>query len=174
MTSALSLAMVITFFSCSSSDKSKDSLTKEFDLPKFFRNEVAALNALQPKIRKTVSKDNISETKQLVIADWNKELANFLTIDLNKPAYKGAFTKDSSANGVRYTFIDSTLDLSLVQVIYKADEPSTIIIKKSTKNLLYNTSEHLEYVKGERYSVEKEQFVKALGNQYYKIEGLIE
>lgn len=164
---------ITTASSCISSVHDKGLLTKEFDFPSFFQQEIGLLNTLQPQVDKTVIKDSTSETKNLVIEDWNKELSSFLSIDLNKPAYRGAYQKDSADNVVIYTFTDSTLDLSSIRVVYKDHIPATLMIKKETKNLLYDTKESLEYVRGKRYSIDKRQNVKILGSHQYKIEGII-
>ncbi len=163
-------------FSCESpsADKKGSLTTAEFDVPSFFQKEIALLNSTKPKIKKTVLKDSISETKELVIADWNKELTSFLAVDLNKAAYRGTFQKDSTGNTVVYTFTDSTIDLSSLKIVYVDHIPTEFTIKKSTQNLLYNTSESLEYIKGKSYSIDKLQSVYMLGSQHYKIAGVIE
>lgn len=157
-----------------SAEKKRNLVAPEFDLPSFFHKEIAALNAAKPKIKKTVQKDSISETKELIIADWNKELTSFLAVDLNKAAYRGAFQKDSTDHTVVYTFTDSSVDLSSLKIVYVDNIPTQFTIKKSTQNLLYNTSENLEYIKGKSYSIDKLQSVYMLGTQHYKIMGIIE
>ncbi|WP_144062615.1 hypothetical protein [Sphingobacterium paucimobilis] len=175
-TQALIGFVVTIFYSCGSpSSPRKNELTvSEFDLPAFFQQEIKSLDISKPTIRKTVSKDSISESKELQIGDWERELASFLTVDLNKPAYRGTYQKDSIANTVTYTFTDSTVDLSVLKIVYTDQIPVSFTIKKSTNNLLYNTSESLEYIKGKRYIIDKVQSVKMLGNRHYRIEGIIE
>lgn len=164
-----------TILSCqTSSSESKNQTVREFDLPSFFQQEVKYLNSSKPKITKTVLKDSVSETKEVIIADWNKELSSFLSVDLNKPAYRGTYIKDSVNNTVTYTFKDSTIDLSLVTIVYNDQIPTILTIKKSTKNLLYNTEENLKYIRRKSYNVIKDQSVRILGNQHYNIEGVIE
>lgn len=158
--------------SCSSPSNKKETI-QEFDIPSFFKKEAQYLNSVKPSVKKTVEKDGISETKDLIIADWDRELANFLSVDLNKSAYEGFLIKDSSENNVKYTFSDSTLDLTSIQIFYIANRPSSFLIKKSTKNLLYQTDETLEYTKDQSYSIDKKQKVKGLAEQHYKITGVI-
>lgn len=146
----------------------------EIDIPAFFQNEIALLNSTKPEVTKTVKKDSVSETKRLIIADWEKELANFTSIDINKAAYRGAYQKDSIGNTVTYNFKDSALDLSSVKIVYDNGIPLIFTIRKATKNLLYDTEENLEYIKGKSYSVDKIQAVKALGSNHYQIKGVIE
>lgn len=176
VTLAIVSLVIAMHSSCGSPSPETKTTTvmQQFDLPSFFQQEIARLDSLQPKIKKTVSEDRVSETKELVIAAWDKELASFLAVDLNKPAYRGTYRKDSIGNTVKYTVTDPSLDLSLLEIVYTDQIPTTFIIKKSTKNLLYNTSEHLEYVKGKRYTIDKLQSVKMLGYRHYRIEGIIE
>lgn len=169
----LSLAAVVS--SCTSAtDQEKKKIDPEFDIPSFFENEIRLLNASKPKVTKTVHKDSISETKQLNIADWEKELANFTSIDLNKPAYQGTYSKDSVGNSVTYTFQDPSVDLSVVKIVYENGAPAVFSIKRANKNLLYDTEEQLEYIKNKSYSVDKTQTVKLLGSQHYHIQGVID
>ncbi|MFD2554698.1 hypothetical protein [Sphingobacterium tabacisoli] len=167
---------VMLSFSCesSSAEKKGNLTTSEFDVPSFFQKEIVLLNTTKPKIKKTVLKDSIFETKELVIADWNKELTSFLAVDLNKAAYRGTFQKDSTGNTVVYTFTDSTVDLSSLKIVYVDNIPTEFSIKKSTQNLLYNTSENLEYIKGKSYTIDKLQSVYMLGAQHYRITGILE
>ncbi|SKB97497.1 hypothetical protein SAMN05660841_03397 [Sphingobacterium nematocida] len=172
--SILCLTAVVASSCNSASNSVHQSTGIEFDIPSFFRNEIELLNSTKPKVTKVVKKDSISETKQLIIADWQKELANFTSIDLNKAAYRGAYQKDSIGNTVTYSFTDSALDLSSVKIVYHNGVPSIFTINKVTKNLLYNTEENLEYIKGESYTIDKIQAVKTLGSHHYQIKGTIE
>lgn len=178
--SKITLMVVLTstiafFISCSNSTSNHEKEhSLEFDLPSFFNREVKLLNSAKPIVKKTVEKDGISESKELTIADWERELANFLSVDLNKPAYQGYVKKDSFQNNVMYTIANSTLDLTSVQIMYKSNKPISFIIKKSSKNLLYQTDEILKYNKGIGYSIDKTQKVKGLNKQHYKISGIIE
>lgn len=169
------LCLTAVTLSCTSASKQEhNTVDPEIDIPAFFKNEISFLNAENPNVTKTVKKDSLSETKQLVITDWDKELANFSSIDINKPAYRGTYDKDSVDNRVTYNFKDSSVDLSVVQIVYVDGAVSTLNVKRSTKNLLYNTVENLEYIKGKSYRVEKIQNVKVMGSQHYLIEGIIE
>ena len=173
---AVSILCITAFASSctSTSNNTHNSNDIEIDIPSFFQNEIALLNSKKPTVTKTVKKDSISETKQLTVSDWQKELANFTSIDINKAAYHGAYQKDSIGNTVTYSFKDSALDLSSLKIVYDNGIPSIFTIKKVTKNLLYDTEENLEYIKGKSYSIDKTQVVKALGSHHYQIKGIIE
>ncbi|MFZ4861531.1 hypothetical protein ACL9RF_05045 [Sphingobacterium sp. Mn56C] len=144
---------------------------KEIDIPQFFKSEVSRLNATKPSIQKTVAKDGAEETKTVTVKDWNVELASFMDVDLNKVAYIGTFQKDSVAEVVEYRFVKPDLDLSRIRITYNDHKPVAFTIEKSTDNLLYKTTEHLEYKQGVSYKVEKLQQVKFFNENAYSIIG---
>lgn len=155
---------------CSSKDTSVAKLDA-FDVPNYFKNEISRLQRDNSPIIKTVHKDSLTETKELQIADWESELASFISTDINKPAYHGYIKKDSVANLVTYTILNKDLEISSIQLTYAHHQVDAIAIDRKIKNSLYTTTEHLVYRKNKSYSVEKNQAVKLMGNTYYKIEG---
>lgn len=168
------LGAVIIMQSCQNEPSTIGNSNKEFiDLPAFFQKEIDSLQIAKPLVTKTVLKDSISEQRELHIKDWNIEFSSFLSIDLNKPAYKGYIQKDSINNVVNYKFTNPDLDLNLVKITYENQDPITFEIFRNTDNLLYYTEEHLSYSKGKTYKVEKKQKVTFLGNNFYAIEGLL-
>lgn len=158
-------------FSCVSTDSATKERVKLLDLPSFFQSEIKRLKETNPTITKTVRKDSLSEVKQIKIENWDTELASFVAIDINKPAYDGYVHIDSVDNLVTYTVTNPDLDLSCIQIQYKNGKVNDIIIERKVKNSLYNTTEFLEYRKNDSYTVEKNQSVIAVGDNYYKIEG---
>ncbi|MBE8720986.1 hypothetical protein C4F40_09655 [Sphingobacterium sp. Ka21] len=167
----ITLALSSALFSCVSTDTATKDQVKLFDLPSFFQSEIKRLAATNPTITKTVRKDSISEVKQIKIENWETELSSFVTIDINKPAYDGYVDVDSINHLVTYTVTNPDLDLSCIQIQYENGKANAIVIERKVKNSLYNTTEFLEYRKNDSYTVEKNQSVKAVGENYYKIEG---
>ncbi|TJZ63115.1 hypothetical protein FAZ15_02120 [Sphingobacterium olei] len=165
------LSLASALFSCTSTDTSTKGQVKLFDLPSFFQSEIKRLKKINPTITKTVRKDSISEVKQIKIDNWDTELSSFVSTDINKPAYDGFVDVDSVDNLVTYTVTSPDLDLSCIQILYKNEKVSDVIIERKVKNSLYNTTEFLEYRKDDSYTVEKNQSVIAVGDNYYKIEG---
>lgn len=168
------LGAVIIMQSCQNTPSTTLNYSKEFiDLPSFFQKEIDSLQIAKPLIQKTVVKDTVSEQKELKVKDWNIELYSFLSIDLNKPAYKGYIEKDSANNLVTYKFTNPDLDINLVKITYENQVPVIFEVFRKTDNLLYNTEEHLSYSKGKKYKVEKKQKVTLLGDNFYAIEGIL-
>jgi len=161
----------VTLFSCVSTDPAQKKRAELFDLPSFFQSEIKSLKETNPTITKTVRKDSISEVQEIKIKNWDTELASFVAIDINKPAYSGYVDIDSVDNLVTYTITNPDLDLSCIQIQYKNGKANDIVIERKVKNSLYNTTELLEYRKNDSYTVEKNQAVKVVGENYYKIKG---
>jgi len=141
------------------------------DIPGYFRLEIQRLESARPTVEKTVKTAGESASKTLQIADWETELSSFAAVDLNKPAYGGYIKKDSAANLVTYTFTKPDIDLKKVEIRYDGQQPVAFRIHRSVKNSLYETDEVLFYDSNEKYSLEKKQSVRVLGDKYYFIEG---
>ncbi len=169
---AVAIAFAALFVSCSTDPATKRKKTaKQIDVPAFFKQEVERLQREKPLVLKTVTKDDLSEKKELQIENWANELASFQTIDLNKPAYADVLTKDSTANTLIYSSTDPEIDLSYVEIQFnKAHKPVNWIIKRTIKNSLYQTEEVLKYYSDSAYSIEKEQSVLILGDKRYGVE----
>lgn len=161
------------FYACESSiTPSKKTVERQFDLPAFFDREIKRLATDNKEIIKTVSTDDNSESKNVVIDNWSKELSAFAAIDLNKSAYLGYVEKDSSDHLV--TLRINNPDLEVSEVVIRYDEqntPAEIIITRRIQNFLYTTKEKLSYRKNKDYNIEKQQDVWMLGSHRYRIQG---
>lgn len=167
------LALTALFLSCADTPKEKVSAATYFDIPTYFKEEVARLTLEKPLIEKTVVKDSLSETKSLQIADWENELSSFVSIDLNKPVYAGVLKRDSTANRIVITSTDPKLDLVQIEIQYgENSEPTAFRIQRHVQNSLFETQETLFYAKDKEYSLEKQQSIRILGDKYYRVEGL--
>lgn len=162
------------FLSCSSTSQG-EQVEKEtyFDIPGYFKAEIVRLTHNAPLLDKTVVKDSLSESKEIKIDHWENELSSFVSVDLNKPAYSGIFKKDSTENKVKITSLDPKTDIELVEITYDKDGNATeFLIHRNIENSLYDTRETLHYIKDSAYHLEKHQSVLALGDKYYRIEGI--
>lgn len=167
------LALTALFLSCADTPKEKVKRVTYFDIPTYFKEEVARLTLEEPQVEKTVVKDSLSETKSLQIANWENELSSFLSIDLNKPVYAGVLKRDSTANKIIITSTDPKLDLVQIEIQYgENSEPTAFRIRRHVQNSLFETQETLFYAKNREYSLEKKQSIRVLGDKYYRVEGL--
>ena len=146
--------------------------TRYPDLPLFFQQEIDSLQQAAPLVEKQVQKDELTEQKRMQIKNWETELASFRSVDLNKAAYEGLIEIDSAGGVMEYHFQDSTLDLSCVRIRLGANRmPEMISIERDVKNSLYHTTEVLVYEKDAFYLVEKNQKVRLLGGNFYRVMG---
>src|SRR5690606_5317355 len=169
---AIAFAIAALLWNCNSSQPGVAHQERYIDIPAYFKQEIAKLQAEQPTVVKTVKKDSATESKDLKIAKWENELSSFTGIDLNKPAYQGYIQKDSSNHLVTYLFTKPDLDLNKVEIRYNdKNQAISFRINRTIRNSLYNTKEVLFYQQDSIYSLEKEQSVLLLGDKYYFIEG---
>jgi len=165
----LSIAAVL-LYSCNTS-LSSQSTTTEFDIPQFFKEEVQKLQTLNPTVTKTVSNDKSSESKEIKISNWEKELAQFSTIDINKSGTE--LLKESNRDTLIYSTPNDSKTKITVKVIFNQNLPAEISIYKKTQNLLFVNEETMNYNVGNSYILYKKQYVKGMGNNRYLIKGII-
>lgn len=144
--------------------------SSQFDIPRFIKQETNRLQEQNPTVLKSVTIDKSSESKELKIANWDKELAQFSNTDLNK-AGSMDFRKETKEDTLIYTSQSSTSNKVIVKVIPNKETISYLAIYKQTKNLLFENSENLIYTPGKHYSITKKQSVKGLGTNTYSITG---
>jgi hypothetical protein len=142
-----------------------------FDLKGYFSKTAQELNKRNPTINKTVAKDNIKETQNLTIKNWNQELALFIEADINKPAWKDSYRKDSTATKITYSANDEDLKTKRIEIFFEKGILAKIKINSTVDNLLYQSKEDLEYIPDSAYSIKKYQKVIFLGENNYLIKG---
>lgn len=163
--------IIILFSSCFSKAKETKQSKFYFDLKGYFSSLATTLNKENPIINKTVSKNNIGESKKIKISDWKQELALFIEADINKPAWKDSYTKDSSGTKIIYTSNDADLKTQKIEISFKNGNPTRIHIETSVNNLLYQTKENLDFYPDSLYNILKKQNVVLLGKNNYQIVG---
>lgn len=170
------IVSTVLFYGCGSDTlSSAGGGERRFNIPAFFDREIKRLAAEDKEILKTVFTGDNGESKKVIINDWSKELSAFVTIDLNKPAYRGYVKKDSSSQQVTFRIDNPDLDVSEVIVHYNEQNiPTEIFIIRHIQNFLYTTREKLSYRKNKDYKIEKHQDVWMLGTNLYYIEGKFE
>ena len=163
--------IIALFSSCFSKAKETKQPKFYFDLKGYFSNLATTLNQENPEINKTVSKNDLKENKRIKIPNWNEELALFMEADINKPAWKDSYTKDSSATKIIYKSNDADLKTQKIEISLINGKPTRIHIETSADNLLYQTKENLDFYPDSLYSIQKKQNVILLGENNYQIIG---
>lgn len=159
-------------FSCSSSNtqQAADTTNAYFSLEAFFTSEIDRLTALAPTLNKTVSRNGVSEKKEVQIENWENELALFIDSDINKPAWQKSYRIDSTERSVVYKSIDPELRTQKITIDKNENGLiKHIAISNHTSNMLYQTAEQLDYYPDSLYRINKQQQVRFIGNSRYTI-----
>lgn len=126
------------------------------------------------RLEKTIFTDNQEETQILRTADWERELARFKEVDINKPSWRNSYRIDSAGRSLTYTAMDP--DLRVQKIRITGERPGAIRsvhIQKETKNQLYNTREELLYYPDSAYTITHRQKILLLSKDDFKVSGRI-
>ncbi|WP_449047388.1 hypothetical protein [Parapedobacter sp.] len=167
--------LLLTMSSCSSDSGSRSvqsQPTPYFSLAEYFEKEAARLQQHNPEIIKTVAKDGAEERKTIHVVDWKKELALFMDADINKPAWRNSYRVNRDGLSVTYTSTDSALRTRKIRV-ERSDEGTVthIHVTNQVSNMLYKTSEQLDYYVDSLYRITKQQHVRIIGKSHYAVAG---
>jgi hypothetical protein len=159
--------------SCRSDVKESGDGVKYFDIKGYFIAETARLKTMNKPVSKTITHNGVTETKKVNIENWEQELDSFTGGDINKPAWKNSYYT-SIGDGVTL-YKAKEPDLKVREIIIKKDEDKVkwIVIYTKTQNILYKNIEKLSYYPDSLYQIEKSQHVRLMGNNNYKITGVI-
>jgi hypothetical protein len=159
---------------CRSDGKGSGGAVKYFDIKGYFTAETARLNKANKPVSKTITHNGVTETKKVNIENWEQELESFTGGDINKPAWKNSYTTSTGDGITLYKAIEPDLKVREIIVKKDADKIRWIVIYTKTENILYRNIEKLSYYPDSLYQIEKNQHVKLMGNNNYKITGVIE
>jgi hypothetical protein len=123
-----------------------------FDVPGFIGSQAALLEKENPRVFKSVVENQqVQESKTLHNLRWHKELAAFSGLDLNKPAFRNAFTvtRQPDAGGlVTETYRKkpgAETDITLLSVTTGPDrQVRALRAIRQNENPLITTSQLLE------------------------------
>jgi len=171
---ALIGSILVGGLACKPEVKDAGTALKYFDIKGYFTADTARLNKLNKLVTKTVTHNGVTESKKVKIANWGQELDMFTGADINRPAWKNSYTIATGDNLVLYKAKED--ELKVREIIIKKDREKIkwIVIYTRTKNILYQTAEKLSYFPDSLYLIEKDQWVKLMGRNRYKIQGVIE
>ena len=107
------LLVLLSCWSCKDSETPNIKTIEYFDNAGFFEQESLRLRDLKTQVLKTVQSKEKTETIRISNVDWEKELAVFKQITLNKSSFSGKYLIDSDVSGVLKTTHYSSLDKKL-------------------------------------------------------------
>ena len=168
---AAGIGLILLLPACKPEIKEKGVTAKYFDLKAYFKADSARLSRLNKPVRKTVTHNGVTETKEIKIDNWARELSSFSESDINKPAWRDSYTVQTTPAMVIYTATDDDLKTREIIVNKTGDKVKYIVIYNYTKNILYYTKEKLTYIPDSIYKIEKTQHVRLLGLNKYVITG---
>jgi len=168
------ITLILCCAGCKPDIKETGAALKYFDLKGYFTTEIVRLTKLNKPVLKTVTHNGASESKKVHIDNWNSELDLFIGSDINRPAWKDSYTITCSDNFFIYKA--KFPELKMRQMVIKKDKGVVkwILIFNRTKNILYQTTEKLSYFPDSLYLIEKDQKVRLMGKNTYKVQGLID
>jgi hypothetical protein len=144
-----------------------------FDIKAYFTSDTAKLKRLNPFVQKIVTHNGVSEHQKVKVSDWGRELDLFIGADINKPALANSYTVVDNGDFLIYKAKYPELRMREMLIKRVNGKVKWILIYNKTKTFLYQTSEKLSYFPDSLYLIEKDQKVRLMGNNHYRIEGLI-
>jgi len=162
------------FFSCNQRKESEANTDfLYFDVKGYFAKEITHLQQLKPLVKKSVSINGATESKDLVIKDWNKELAVFVDADINKTSWKGSFVASKNDSQENYTSSSKRIPVKKIVIEKQGNNIKKVEIFISNKNLLYTSNDTLTYYPDSLYLIKKQQKIRLLSSKKYSISGKI-
>lgn len=159
---------VVLLFSCGNKTEEK----KFFDIPTFFRSEIANIKTGNFMVTKAYSYNNQGAKMDVRASqiNWEKEFAIFLECDINKPAYFANMEildagYDSVERSTIYRSKSKKLNIQSVKVVSFNGVTTDISIRINKANLISNTTIDAYYTSGVRYSIIGTQTIKQLGEK---------
>jgi hypothetical protein len=143
--------LLLVFSNCKNeTPQYSKNTTPLFDLKGFLDNEIATHLKDIKKVKKTVTVNGKTETKEVEIKDWKEELKPFFNSDINRPAWQDKYSiekkeidhyvykTDYSANdkNLKTRFLSVLQNLSNFELKIYNDEKS--IITNAESELIYS------------------------------------
>ncbi len=123
-----------------------------FDLKGFLAEEQLRLGG-HSDISKTVEVNGQSETKQLKAYDWQAEMALLNQWDINRPAWRDQYQRDTFLLGqqshIQYQSLDDKLQVQSMDIWQSGPTVDSILIRTEVDNPLRTTHGRYSYKPGE-------------------------
>jgi hypothetical protein len=162
---------------CSAPTKKSVQPIHYFDVPGFFERQVQWLEKEKPGLEKRVETNGKSANVREDSINWDKELAVFLSINLNKAAFIGKISVDSVVQGnrltVSYTTNDKKMDLKSVRVQFTNDSVNWIEARKSEQNALFTNSLFVRFRCDSGYTISGVERITGVAKSSYNVSARI-
>jgi len=147
--------------------------TEYFDIAGFIQEQVRLLNTEKPAAIKSVQESGeTTETKTVKNLNWTKELESFAEIDLNKPAFRDAYTVSRQAQPdgtITETYRrkpDTESDIQLVTVTTNGQKQvASIQAIRESDNMLLASRKEMQLTCNTKNNVNRVQSFRIEGEQ---------
>jgi len=146
--------------------------TEYFNIAGFIQEQVRLLNAQKPVAVKSVQESGeTTETKTVKNLNWAKELESFAEIDLNKPAFRNAYTVTRQAQNGTLTETyrrkpDTESEIQLVVVTIKDhNQVASIQATRESDNMLISSRKEMRLTCNTKNGVNRVQSFRIEGEQ---------
>lgn len=172
----IGLSLIVQLTACSGSDKSPAGVQYDpqpyFSLAEFFNSEIERLELDSAEILKTVEINGSVESKSVRIENWKNEFAPFIDADINKSAWVNSYAVESTDSTTSYISKEPNLKTKHIHIKFGEDgSPVSIAIENQVENWIYTAREKLTYYPDSYYEIFKEQDIRIVGHNQYRIRG---
>ena len=163
--------LIFLSYSCTQNEQNKTQKVAYFSLKNYFETEAERLNALNLQIHKTVAINDVNEHKLVKINNFGNELNTFISSDINKASWRGAFIVKKDEHLALYTTENKKIPVKKLEIRYQNNRIKSIQVFLRTANILYHSSDTLTYFPDSLYEIKKTQKIKLLKEKRYVVIG---
>ncbi len=172
----------VALWACDVPKPTQNKITQFFDIAQFTQQQINILIARQRaqpdwRVHKTIHHNSQTESHELAIKDWNKELALFQQTNLNKPTLLDAYRMDTlrdeitqDIQRIRYIANADNIYTQAVDIQYKAQQPYSISIINKSHNTIYTNEQYLEYISDKGYKIVQKQRIWGWRSDEFTVE----
>ncbi|MGK7393771.1 MAG: hypothetical protein ACNS62_04330 [Candidatus Cyclobacteriaceae bacterium M3_2C_046] len=151
MNRLLMVILVMMIWACEGNPTGGKTIAKYYDLDSLIRNQVIWLDQAEPTLLKYALIDQKADTTKFEpdSAQWAKEMAIFLQLDINRPVLRDSYTinnnQENSGNVLIYeAYEKDEVEIDYLKVYFnKASQLTRIEGLFKDQSLLYRSSRHL-------------------------------
>ena len=162
----LNPVLILTLISCTENHETVRAVNL-FDSEKYFSEEASRLSSVK-SVKKISTYNSTSETKEITITNWTKELEPFIQCNINKPSFRNSYRIDSITNAsgkqITYSVSEPQLTIKKVEVNTLGEKIIRIRFVTGNSNNLYSTSRTLVYIPDSGYAISGQQRI-SMGKQ---------
>jgi hypothetical protein len=128
------------------------------NLPEFFTSEINALEAANPKVHRTVVRNEEPEDTQVDSVDWKEELSIFEMLDLSSPKENPRYSVSVDSSGnlkiATYSAFDSTRELQRVAITERNGKIELLEAFLKKRTFVVDRDTRLSYQPGKGYGIQ--------------------